>query len=134
MEADRTELNDLAGQRTRAGAAARSQYAHWADEAGVQDWNLLLPRLLATWEMDARIDDAAQGHAARAADQQLRGVGGQARPCPEAARHEAAFFDRRRPSLSMKKPAPTATAMAAGDPRRRPGRIAWAVIKAITTH
>lgn len=52
MEVDRTELNDLAGRHPDRVRRLDLQYRHWADEVGVQDWNLLLPRLLATWEMD----------------------------------------------------------------------------------
>lgn len=52
MEADRTELHDLAPKNTALVQRLERQYAHWADEAGVQDWNLLQPRLLAAWEMD----------------------------------------------------------------------------------
>ncbi len=30
----------------------RAQPIAWAHEAGVQDWKLLVPRLLAAWRMD----------------------------------------------------------------------------------
>ena len=52
MEQDRTELHDLAArERPRVQALARS-YEGWAQAAGVVDWNLQLPKLLAAWQMD----------------------------------------------------------------------------------
>ena len=51
-ETDRTELHDLAPGNRPLVRQMESQYAHWAHDVGVQDWNLLLPRLLATWEMN----------------------------------------------------------------------------------
>ena len=52
MEADRTELHDLAPRNAVLVRRLERQYAELADDAGVQDWNLLLPKLLAAWEMD----------------------------------------------------------------------------------
>ncbi len=51
MEADRTELHDLA-----AGEAARirqmvQEYNGWSARAGVMDWDIALPRLLAAWNL-----------------------------------------------------------------------------------
>ena len=52
IEADRTELHDLArGDTARAQALVR-QYQDWADKTGVLDWTVALPRLLAAWDMD----------------------------------------------------------------------------------
>ena len=52
MEGDRTELFDLAGANKSLVTGMTRDYAAWADRAGVQDWNLLLPKLLAAWQMD----------------------------------------------------------------------------------
>lgn len=53
MEADRTELHDLIhGEEDRARSMIR-QYQNWADKAGVMDWNIALPKLLAAWGMDS---------------------------------------------------------------------------------
>ena len=53
MEADRTELHDLIhGEEDRARSMIR-QYQAWADKAGVMDWNIALPKLLAAWGMDS---------------------------------------------------------------------------------
>jgi len=52
MEVDRTELNDLAPRNMPLVRQMEKAYSGWAQEVGVQDWNLLLPKLLATWEMD----------------------------------------------------------------------------------
>ena len=52
MEQDRTELHDLAArEKPRVQALARD-YQGWAQAAGVMDWNLQLPKLLAAWQMD----------------------------------------------------------------------------------
>jgi arylsulfatase A-like enzyme len=53
MEADRTELHDLIhGEEDRARRMIR-QYQDWADKAGVMDWDIALPKLLAAWGMDS---------------------------------------------------------------------------------
>ncbi|WP_127114178.1 arylsulfatase [Shimia sediminis] len=51
MEADRTELNDLAGRGGRIEADLQRQYANWAEACGVVDWDLQVPKLLAAWGM-----------------------------------------------------------------------------------
>ena len=52
MEADRTELSNLAGRHLGFEAHLISQYQSWADQVGVMDWEQALPRLLAAWKMD----------------------------------------------------------------------------------
>jgi len=52
MEADRTELHDLAGRNHPLEARLQRDYEAWAQRAGVMDWNLALPKLLAIWQMD----------------------------------------------------------------------------------
>ena len=51
MEADRTELNDLAGRHAPLEQDLLQRYEDWAEKTGVLDWNLALPRLLAAWGM-----------------------------------------------------------------------------------
>ena len=52
MENDRTELHDLASRdKPRAERLAR-EYDAWARSAGIVDWNIQLPKLLALWHMD----------------------------------------------------------------------------------
>lgn len=53
MEADRTELRNLAGMNPKLEAAMVAQYADWADKIGVMEWEEALPRLLAAWNMDS---------------------------------------------------------------------------------
>ncbi len=53
MEADRTELNDLAGKNTPLEADLLARYDDWASKTGVMDWSIALPRLLKAWEMDS---------------------------------------------------------------------------------
>lgn len=52
MEADRTELHNLAGQNAPLESALKQEYAAWAERVGVLDWSIALPRLLAKWQMD----------------------------------------------------------------------------------
>ncbi len=52
MEKDRTELHDLAPRNGALAKSLESHYDAWAQEAGVQDWKLLVPKLLAAWSMD----------------------------------------------------------------------------------
>ncbi|NRB02993.1 MAG: arylsulfatase [Rhodobacteraceae bacterium] len=52
MEADRTELHDLAGRMQDREAALLRDYQGWAARAGVMDWDVALPRLQAAWEME----------------------------------------------------------------------------------
>ena len=51
MEQDRTELHDLAPRNPALCKDLEARYDSWAQQTGVQDWRLLLPRLLATWNM-----------------------------------------------------------------------------------
>lgn len=53
IDADRTELNDLAGRNAPLEADLLSQYRDWADKAGVLDWKIALPRLLEAWKIDS---------------------------------------------------------------------------------
>jgi arylsulfatase A-like enzyme len=52
MEADRTELNNLAGRHAGLEADLKRQYQGWADASGVLDWNVALPKLLAAWQIE----------------------------------------------------------------------------------
>ncbi|MGI9514197.1 MAG: arylsulfatase [Anderseniella sp.] len=51
MDADRTELNNLAGRNAPLEVDLLNQYGDWADKAGVLDWNVALPRLLEAWKI-----------------------------------------------------------------------------------
>ena len=51
MDADRTELHDLAGQHPVLQHDLLAQYDDWASKAGVMDWNIALPKLLAAWNI-----------------------------------------------------------------------------------
>jgi arylsulfatase A-like enzyme len=51
MEEDRTELNDLAPRNAAVVRRMDRDFTSWADNAGVMDWNLLVPRLLQAWQM-----------------------------------------------------------------------------------
>lgn len=53
MEADRTELNNLAGKNATLEADMIRQYQHWADSVGVMDWDVALPRLLTAWNLNS---------------------------------------------------------------------------------
>jgi arylsulfatase len=51
MEADRTELQNLAGKHPKLEAEMAAQYLTWAEKVGVMDWDIALPKLLAAWNM-----------------------------------------------------------------------------------
>lgn len=51
MEDDRTELKDLADKSQPLVTELIRDYQGWAESAGVVDWQRLLPRLQATWQM-----------------------------------------------------------------------------------
>lgn len=53
METDRTELHNLIGTAPRREAEMIRQYQAWANDVGVMDWNVVLPRLLAAWGLDS---------------------------------------------------------------------------------
>ena len=52
MEADRTELANLAGRHAQFEMELKKQYHAWAEKVGVMDWNRALPLLLAAWDME----------------------------------------------------------------------------------
>ena len=52
MEADRTELNDLAGKNAPLEAKLKAEYQGWAQRVGVLDWSVVFPRLQAAWGLD----------------------------------------------------------------------------------
>lgn len=52
MQEDRTELRDLSARNVALVLRLSRQYAAWAQHAGVLDWNLALPKLLAIWQLD----------------------------------------------------------------------------------
>ena len=52
MEADRTELTDLAGRNAPLEADLQRQYQAWAEAAGVLDWSIVLPRLQKAWGLE----------------------------------------------------------------------------------
>ena len=51
MDADRTELHDLAGRHSVLQEDLLAQYNDWAAKAGVMDWTIALPKLLAAWTL-----------------------------------------------------------------------------------
>ncbi len=51
MDADRTELQDLAGCHEPLETELLAQYEDWAAKAGVMDWNAALPLLLRAWNL-----------------------------------------------------------------------------------
>jgi arylsulfatase len=53
MDADRTELHNLAGRNPKLEAEMKALYADWANKIGVLNWDEALPRLLAAWNMSA---------------------------------------------------------------------------------
>lgn len=53
MDADRTELNNLAGSNRPLEIALLKQYQDWASTTGVLDWNRALPILLKAWDMQS---------------------------------------------------------------------------------
>lgn len=52
MERDRTELCNLRGKAELQENDLIARYQDWADKAGVLDWNIALPRLLAAWQIE----------------------------------------------------------------------------------
>ena len=53
MEEDRTELHDLAGSHARLEMDLLKRYQDWAQKAGVLDWDEVLPKLLAAWDLES---------------------------------------------------------------------------------
>ena len=53
MEKDRTELHDLAPRNAALQKNLEGKYNVWAQQTGVQDWRLLVPKLLEAWAMDS---------------------------------------------------------------------------------
>jgi len=53
MDADRTELHDLAGRNAPLEAELIGAYTSWAARCGIEDWERLQPKLLAAWELDS---------------------------------------------------------------------------------
>lgn len=51
MEADRTELNNLAGAHAVLETDLKRQYQGWADGSGVMDWDRALPKLVTAWQI-----------------------------------------------------------------------------------
>ena len=51
MEKDRTELHDLAARNRPLVQRMEKEFDTLARATGVEDWNLLLPKLLAAWQM-----------------------------------------------------------------------------------
>ena len=51
IEADRTELTNLAGRNPKLERDLIRQYQTWADRVGVLDWNEALPKLLQAWNL-----------------------------------------------------------------------------------
>jgi arylsulfatase len=49
MDADRTELHDLSRGNARLLASLTRRYDEWTADAGVEDWNVLQPRLMKAW-------------------------------------------------------------------------------------
>ncbi len=52
MEIDRTELNNLAGQKAPLEQEMLNQYSDWAGQTGVLDWDVALPKLLKAWKLE----------------------------------------------------------------------------------
>ena len=53
MEADRTELHNLAGRNAPLEKDLQHRYQDWAERVGVMDWDIALPKLLAAWNLDS---------------------------------------------------------------------------------
>ena len=53
MDADRTELNNLAGHNRPLEKRMLQQYRNWSEKTGVLDWNLALPKLLQAWNLQS---------------------------------------------------------------------------------
>ena len=51
MEADRTELHNLAPRNRRLVARMARNYQRWADQVGVIDWGVQGPKVKAAWGM-----------------------------------------------------------------------------------
>ncbi len=51
MDADRTELRNLAGRNTPLESKLKADFAAWEDRVGVINWDILLPRLLKAWNL-----------------------------------------------------------------------------------
>ena len=51
MDADRTELDNLAGRNHPLETELLAHYGDWADKTGVLDWDIALPRLLDAWKI-----------------------------------------------------------------------------------
>ncbi len=52
MVEDRTELNNLSGRNGPLEERLKREYESWADAAGVEDWDVVLPKLLKAWGME----------------------------------------------------------------------------------
>jgi arylsulfatase len=52
LEADRTELTNLAGRNLTLERDLIGQYYAWAKNVGVIDWNEALPKLIKAWQME----------------------------------------------------------------------------------
>ncbi len=52
MDKDRTELNNLMGRNDPLSRRLLKEYENWTRGAGVEDWNVLLPKLLKLWQME----------------------------------------------------------------------------------
>ena len=52
MDADRTELHDLAGKNAPLEAKLKAEYEGWAERVGVLDWAEVFPRLQAAWGLE----------------------------------------------------------------------------------
>ena len=53
MEADRTELHNLAGASPKLEADLKGQYLSWATQTGILDWEVALPKLLDAWKLSS---------------------------------------------------------------------------------
>lgn len=53
IEADRTELENLAHKDPDRARALIKQYSDWAAKTGVMDWSIALPKLLEAWAMES---------------------------------------------------------------------------------
>ena len=53
MEVDRTELNNIAGQKAPLELELLMQYNDWAIKTGVLNWDVALPKLLEAWKLDS---------------------------------------------------------------------------------
>ena len=53
MDADRTELHNLAGRHGPLENRLQRDYQSWADRTGVLDWEEALPKLLAAWGLQS---------------------------------------------------------------------------------